>query len=159
MSSSFGGSVRSSVRVRATVRSGCAAVDRAMHQPSGTSRRGQASAAVEQGSRTRVRNVSCFLHGGWRHGRTARHPDVRACAVVPVEHEPTHEPTYDQCPARHCWVADALDAQGVKRPGLLVEWRQADQGWEGRVVYVARARPDRWVLVEEWVSAALLTPV
>ena len=74
-------------------------------------------------------------------------------------YDPTHEPTHDECPARHCWVADALDAQGVKRPGLLVEWRQTGQGWEGRVVYVARGRPDRWVLVEEWVSAALLTPL
>jgi hypothetical protein len=66
--------------------------------------------------------------------------------------------TYDDCPARHCWVADALDGHGVKRPGLLVEWRQAGEGWEGRVVYVASARPGRWVLVEEWVAAALLTP-
>ena len=67
--------------------------------------------------------------------------------------------TYDECPARHCWVADALDGHGVKRPGLLVEWRAVAEGWEGRVVYVAAARPGRWVLVEEWVAAALLTPL
>ena len=65
---------------------------------------------------------------------------------------------HEVCPARHCWVAGALDAEGVKRPGLLVEWRQAAQGWEGRVVYCARLRRDTWVVVEEWLPADLLTP-
>ncbi len=66
------------------------------------------------------------------------------------------------CPARHCWVADAADGLGVKRPGLLVEWRQGrppDPAWEGRVVYAARVRADAWSLVEEWLPAALLTPL
>ncbi len=62
------------------------------------------------------------------------------------------------CPARHCWVADAADGYGVKRPGLLVEWRQTAGAWEGRVVYAVRLRPDAWQLVEEWLPAALLTP-
>lgn len=65
----------------------------------------------------------------------------------------------DPCPARHCWVADAVDGHGVKRPGLLVEWRQTPHGWEGRVVYVVRLRADSWQLVEEWLPAVLLTPV
>lgn len=65
----------------------------------------------------------------------------------------------DPCPARHCWVAGALDAEGVKRPGLLVEWRHAAQGWEGRVLYCARLRRDAWVVVEEWLPADLLTPL
>jgi hypothetical protein len=68
-------------------------------------------------------------------------------------------PAADSCPARHCWVADAADRHGVKRPGLLVEWRQIDGGWEGRVVYAVRLRPDAWQLIEEWLPAALLTPV
>ncbi len=68
------------------------------------------------------------------------------------------DPDPDPCPARHCWVADAADRQGVKRPGLLVEWRQAPGGWEGRVVYVVRLRPDSWQVVEEWLPASLLTP-
>ena len=67
-------------------------------------------------------------------------------------------PVPDPCPARHCWVADA-DGHGVKRPGLLVEWRRSEVGWEGRVVYVARLRPGAWQLVEEWLPAALLTPL
>ena len=78
---------------------------------------------------------------------------VRVGAVAP-----TLTPTGEVCPSRHCWVADAADGLGVKRPGLLVEWRQAGDAWEGRVVYAVRLRPDAWQLVEEWLPAALLTP-
>jgi hypothetical protein len=55
---------------------------------------------------------------------------------------------------RHCWVHDPPGAPGVW-PGLLVEWRQADGGWHGRVTY-AVAGPHGPVLVEAWVPAALL---
>jgi len=64
----------------------------------------------------------------------------------------------DDGPARHCWVSGAVDDAGVKRPGLLVEWRSSGTGWEGRVVYVAQLRSGSWTLVEEWVPATLLTP-
>ena len=67
--------------------------------------------------------------------------------------------TYDSCPARHCWVADAVDGFGIKRPGLLLEWRRTGDTWEGRVVYAAQLRPGRWVMVEEWAAEALLTPL
>ena len=60
------------------------------------------------------------------------------------------------CPARHCWVLDAADHSGARRPGLLVEWRQGGAGWEGRVVYVAALRARGWAVVEEWVPAGLL---
>jgi hypothetical protein len=67
------------------------------------------------------------------------------------------------CPARHCWVSGAVDAEGVKRPGLLLEWRQVRGRWEGRVTYAARLRPFEanggWVVVEEWLPAELLTPL
>lgn len=66
--------------------------------------------------------------------------------------------TVSPCPARHCWVAGAVDDLGVKRPGLLVEWRVVDGRWEGRVTYPALLRPETWVLVEEWLPAELLTP-
>ena len=69
------------------------------------------------------------------------------------------EPSLHACPARHCWVSDAADGQGAKRPGLLVEWRQSGAGWEGRVVYAANLRPGEWCLVEEWLPAQLLTPL
>ena len=80
---------------------------------------------------------------------------VGAAASVPVAPDRASE----VCPARHCLVADAVDGHGVKRPGLLVEWRQVRAGWEGRVVYAAQLRPDTWMLVEEWLPAALLTPL
>ncbi len=68
----------------------------------------------------------------------------------------------DDCPARHCWVSGAVDAEGVKRPGLLMEWRQVAGRWEGRVTYAARLRPleanGGWLVVEEWLPAELLTP-
>jgi hypothetical protein len=64
---------------------------------------------------------------------------------------------FEDCPARHCWVAGAVDDAGVKRPGLLVEWRTTETGWQGRVVYVAQLRAGVWALVEEWLPASLLT--
>lgn len=72
--------------------------------------------------------------------------------------EPPALPGAEQCPARHCWVAEA-DRHGVKRPGLLVEWRAGPGGWEGRVVYAASLRPGTWCLVEEWLPASRLTPL
>lgn len=61
---------------------------------------------------------------------------------------------------RHCWVLDAADRRGVKRAGLLLEWRRSAVAgtWEGRVVYAAELRVGRTALVEEWVPAALLEP-
>jgi hypothetical protein len=81
------------------------------------------------------------------------HQRVRAGRVAPVADGPA--------PAgRHCWVLDAADRHGVKRAGLLLEWRRSstEGTWEGRVVYVAQLRPESWASVEEWVPAALLEP-
>jgi hypothetical protein len=75
-----------------------------------------------------------------------------------VERVALGHPERDPCPARHCWVSAAVDGLGVKRPALLVEWRQTSTGaWEGRVVYAALLA-GRWVTVEDWVDATLLTP-
>jgi len=87
---------------------------------------------------------------------------VRAGAVPSGTSGQSQADVSQPCPARHCWVSDAADGLGVKRPGLLVEWRQGrppDAGWEGRVMYAAQLRPGAWVLVEEWLPAALLTPL
>lgn len=76
----------------------------------------------------------------------------------PGDPPPTSPRPPDGCPARHCWVADAVDRLGVKRPGLLVEWRRTPTAWQGRVLYAASLRPGEWVLVEEWLPAELITP-
>ena len=52
---------------------------------------------------------------------------------------------------RHCWVLDPPDAPGTW-PGLLVEWRQAEEGWQGRVAYTVVGAHGP-VLVEAWLPA------
>ena len=57
---------------------------------------------------------------------------------------------------RHCWVRDPPDAPGIW-PGLLVEWRQRDGAWQGRVAYTV-TRSHGAALVETWLPAARLEP-
>ena len=57
---------------------------------------------------------------------------------------------------RHCWVRDPPDAPGVW-PGLLVEWRQQDGAWQGRVAYTVTGLHGP-ALVEAWLPAARLEP-
>jgi hypothetical protein len=57
---------------------------------------------------------------------------------------------------RHCWVRDPPETPGTW-PGLLVEWRQRDGGWQGRVAYTV-AGPHGPALVEAWLPAARLEP-
>ncbi len=52
---------------------------------------------------------------------------------------------------RHCWVHDPPDAPGTW-PGLLVEWRQREDGWHGRVAYTVPGDHGP-VLVEAWLPA------
>ncbi|MCD4525113.1 hypothetical protein [Nocardioides sp. cx-173] len=96
------------------------------------------------------------MGGGWAKQGSGVPLSERVRPGAPADPEAAHRS--QECPARHCWVSDALDRHGVQRPGLLVEWRQAEAGWEGRVAYLAQLRPDAWQLVEEWVPAAWLTP-
>lgn len=42
-------------------------------------------------------------------------------------------------------------------PGLLVEWRQRDGAWEGRVAFTV-AGAEGPTLVEAWVPASRLQP-
>jgi len=55
---------------------------------------------------------------------------------------------------RHCWVRDPPDAPGIW-PGLLVEWRQREDGWHGRVAYTVVGAHGP-VLVEAWLPAEQL---
>ena len=57
---------------------------------------------------------------------------------------------------RHCWVRDPPDTPGIW-PGLLVEWRQRDGAWQGRVAYTVTG-PHGPALVEAWLPAARLEP-
>jgi hypothetical protein len=57
---------------------------------------------------------------------------------------------------RHCWVRDPPEAPGIW-PGLLVEWRQRDGAWQGRVAYTVTG-PHGPALVETWLPAARLEP-
>jgi hypothetical protein len=57
---------------------------------------------------------------------------------------------------RHCWVRNPPDAPGTW-PGLLVEWRQRDGAWQGRVAYTVTG-PHGPALVETWLPAARLEP-
>ena len=57
---------------------------------------------------------------------------------------------------RHCWVRDPPNSPGTW-PGLLVEWRQRDGAWQGRVAYTVSG-PHGPALVEAWLPAARLEP-
>ena len=106
------------------------------------------------------------MGGGWGKRGSGVPLAQRVRGDLPAKHDGRGQ--YDgrdpgpDCPARHCWVSGAVDAEGVKRPGLLLEWRQVAGRWEGRVTYVARLRPFEanggWLMVEEWLPAELLTP-
>ena len=102
------------------------------------------------------------MGGGWGKRGSGVPLSERVRSDRPQAPEPVQK-WPDAGPARHCWVAGAVDAEGVKRPGLLLEWRQVRGRWEGRVTYVARLRPleadGGWLVVEEWLPAELLTPL
>ena len=74
--------------------------------------------------------------------------------TAPPEAAPS-EPRSDDEPRlpRFCYVDDGRRS----RPGVLLEWRQAADEWEGRVAYgVASVAGVR--LVEQWVGASHLRP-
>lgn len=57
----------------------------------------------------------------------------------------------DPPPVKHCWVTGPTG----RLPGLLLGWRQGPDGWQGRVAHLV-LEPSGWVLVEEWLPAAVL---
>jgi hypothetical protein len=82
-----------------------------------------------------------------RRGRTPygsiaeRIAATRGVQLAPVEPTPLER-------LRHCWVSD----ERGRRPALLLEWRQGNDGWEARVV-VPVLIADAWVPREEWLPA------
>jgi len=55
---------------------------------------------------------------------------------------------------KHCWVT----YHHGRLPGLLLEWRQLDGVWRGRVLRPV-AEGDDWIIIEEWLPAGLLNGV
>jgi hypothetical protein len=95
-------------------------------------------------------------------GRGGRSLGERAAASgvpVPETADPpqsSYAAAGDGGEGRHCWVRDPPDSPGTW-PGLLVEWRQRNGGWQGRVVYTVIG-PHGAALVESWLPAARLEP-
>ena len=91
-----------------------------------------------------------------RHGGSLADRAARSGVPATAAPEPSGTP---RRPAgdghgRHCWVHDPPDAPGTW-PGLLVEWRQREDGWHGRVAYTVPSERGP-VLVEAWLPAEQL---
>jgi hypothetical protein len=71
----------------------------------------------------------------------------------PMSERVSAESVPEPPPIRHCWVTDS----NGRLPGLLLEWRQVEGVWRGRVVHPV-LEDDAWVVVEEWLPAGLLDP-
>jgi hypothetical protein len=103
------------------------------------------------------------MAGGMLPGRSGRSLGERAAnsgvhldAPVTTAPAPVYAAAGDGGEGRHCWVRDPPDAPGIW-PGLLVEWRQRDGVWQGRVAYTVTG-PHGAALVETWLPAARLEP-
>jgi hypothetical protein len=94
------------------------------------------------------------MHRG-RHGISladrAAGSGVPAGGPGPASTERSGSRPAGQGHGRHCWVRDPPDAPGIW-PGLLVEWRQRGDGWQGRVAYTVVGEHGP-VLVEAWLPA------
>jgi hypothetical protein len=86
-------------------------------------------------------------------GERAADSGVRP-APGPADDPPPPAPRREDGTGRHCWVHAPPGAAGTV-PGLLVEWRQRPEGWQGRVAYAVPG-PHGPVLVEAWLPAGAL---
>lgn len=53
---------------------------------------------------------------------------------------------------KHCWVTD----RHGRLPGLLLEWRRTESGFQGRVLRAVYEPDAGWIVCEEWLPAGLL---
>lgn len=107
------------------------------------------------GGMDRVPHRSTSLAERTRGRRPA--PEAEPTAPPPSgdpDPAPAAAPVPSPRPQRHCWVVDGASPY-VRAPGLLVEWRQLDGSWQGRVAYVVGADEEA-TLVEAWLPASQL---
>lgn len=93
--------------------------------------------------------------GGRSLGERAEASGVRTASPA-AGPGPSYAAAGDGGEGRHCWVRDPPDSPGIW-PGLLVEWRQREGSWQGRVAYTVTG-PHGPRLVEAWLPAARLEP-
>lgn len=85
------------------------------------------------------------MRGGYG---TGEHGTLADRVADTLRHE--QRPVTPASPARHCFVAG--------EPSLLVEWRRAERGWEGRVLTLVWVDAVGWVTLERWLPAEEITP-
>jgi len=85
-------------------------------------------------------------YGSGEHGTLAE----RAAAARPAPVATGSTTPRAHTPARHCLVGG--------QPALLVEWRQGERGWEGRVISVLWLDAAGWAVVERWLPAEDIAP-
>src|SRR3954471_18264487 len=102
--------------------------------------------------------------GGRRSG-ACRASAIRTCSVHPpgrlVMARPPAGASVDAPPARrlvarHCWVTGPPGTPG-RWPGIVLEWRQSEGRWEGRVVVVVLTGSDPKVVCS-WFDQDYLAP-
>jgi hypothetical protein len=90
------------------------------------------------------------VRGGYGAGDHGTLADRRSARDTPAPAAPSPPHAVEDSPARHCFV----DGQ----PSLLVEWRRASLGWEGRVLTLVWLDAVGWTTIERWLPAAVITP-
>lgn len=82
--------------------------------------------------------------GGWGPMSERVHQTATGQSELPATPEPPRT-------VKHCWVT----GRHGRLPGLLLEWRRVGDQYDGRVVHPVH-EDGAWILVEEWLPAALL---
>jgi len=70
--------------------------------------------------------------------------------------ERADEDPQDRLP-RHCWVIDPPGHLG-RWPGVVLQWRRGEAGWEGRTVYGVTTLKGDPAVVQGWLPATHLAP-
>ncbi len=92
--------------------------------------------------------------GAW--GSMSQRVSQKAAAPDAEAHptQPLREPSQAPSGIKHCWVDD----EHGQMPGLLLQWRRTEAGFQGRVVRPVLDPEWGWVVVDEWLPASSLSP-